>query len=177
MPVIDWSRDTLGWFQSRFRPQFEAMVIKPVEILMLHPDGKMPAFIWLTCAIDWLAGFYFGKPTKGKVKEAYVKFVDEYFPKNKYETTELYESIRNGLVHMYTLNDTKYFLTSGEHPLHLTRQHGQIYLNLEDFLDDFIVAKNRFFDSVENNPELLDKVVDRFKREGFLGISPIHPLD
>ena len=41
-------------------------------------------------------------------------------------------------------------------------------LNAEDFRDDLKAAAGRYFADVESNPELLDKLVERYSREGLL---------
>lgn len=161
----------LEWFQKGFRPHFEEWVVKPAEAIMRDPGGKMPAFVWLTCAIDWIAAFRFGESTKNNVKEAYTNYIDEYFPKGKYSAQDLYDSLRNGLVHMYTIKGSTYALIDNHPDGHLkTTSDGQLLLNLEDFFADFVEAKNKFFDAVEIDPALLDKVIQRYEREGFLGL-------
>ena len=57
----------------------------------------------MTCAIDYLAGFWWGKSTIGNVQLVYTRFVKEYFPKDRYDPEGLYDSLRNGLLHMFTI--------------------------------------------------------------------------
>lgn len=128
----------------------------------------------MTCAIDYLAGFWWGKSTKGKVETAYTSFIDEYFPKGRYDASGLYNSLRNGLVHMFTIKNKKYALTHNNSGLHLKNDsNGQIILNAGDFRDDLIVAKERYFSDVEIKPDLLDKVLNRHDRDGFLHLDSL----
>lgn len=117
-----WSVEhKLEWFKTSFRSRFEIWVISPAQAMIDHPNGGMPAFVWLTCAIDWAAGFWWGKPTiekdaKGRIKnenkKCYTGFINEYFTKDMYDADGLWDSLRNGLVHMYTIKGAKYALTN-----------------------------------------------------------------
>jgi hypothetical protein len=162
----------LAWFQNDFRPRFDGWVIGPIDRLVHTPDALI-GFIFMACAIDYLAGFWWGKSTKGQGEPAYTGFIDAYFPKGRYDAKGLYDSLRNGLVHMFTIKNKKYGLIHNEPGFHLkTDQNGQIILNAGDFRDDLVAAKERYFDDVEKNPNLLDKAWDRYSRDGFLGATP-----
>jgi len=125
----------------------------------------------MACAIDYLAGFWWGKSTKGKVEKAYTGFINEYFPKGRYDANGLYDSLRTGLVHMFTIKGKKYALIHGHPELHLkTHRAVHIILNAEDFCDDLTSAKDRYFDDVEATADLLNKIVERFARDSFLGV-------
>jgi hypothetical protein len=118
---------------------------------------------------DYLAGFWCGKNTERCVKKAYTGFIDEYFLPGRYDSNGLYDSLRNGLVHMFTIKGMKYALIHNQSHLHLKpATNGQIILNASDFRDDLTVAKQRYFYDVETNSELLDKAVERYLRDGFL---------
>jgi hypothetical protein len=73
----------------------------------------------MTCAIDYLAGFWWGKSTKSKVQVAYTGFIDAYFPKGRYGANGLYDSLRNGLVHTFTIKNKKYALIHNRPDMHL----------------------------------------------------------
>lgn len=167
----------LSWFRTEFRPQFEILVVKPAQHMVQNSETKMPAFVWIACAIDWLAGFWWGKSTKNANKDSYTGFINAFFPVNTYDPDNLYDSLRNGLIHMYTIKNVKYLLTDGNPSLHLEMRYGQQILNLENFFADFMVAKEKFFEKVEQDPKLLENVIERYRRDGFLGIYPLHPLD
>lgn len=166
----------LMWFKNDFRPHFDEWVIAPAARMIAMPEG-MPAFIWLACTIDWLAGFWWGKSTKNVVKKAYTGFIKEYFPINSYDPEALYDSLRSGLVHMYTIKHKKYALTHQHPEIHLKpNREGYELLNLEDFFQDLIMAKNKYFDAVERDVMLLDKAIERHTRDGFLGLVSINLL-
>ena len=172
---MTWThQQKLEWFQKEFRPHFDEWVIDPAQRMVNAPEA-MPAFIWLACAIDWLAGFWWGQSTDGHVKQVYVGFISNFFPQSKYIAEDLYDSLRNGLVHMYTIKGKKYALKHQEPTLHLkVTTDAHVVLNLENFFDDVVKAKNGFFDAVELDPLLLDKVIIRYEREGFLDIISVN---
>lgn len=162
--------EDLTWFRNDFRPHFDNWVFGPIDRLV-HSQDALVGFILMACAIDYLAGFWFGESTKdGKVKEAYVGFIMEYFPKGRYDPEGLYDSLRNGLVHMFTIKRMKYALTHNNPGLHMSKdQSNRIILNAADFRDDLQAAKERYFDEVEQNPDLMGKLKERHERDGFMG--------
>ena len=128
----------------------------------------------MACAIDYMAGFWWGKSTKNRNKAAYIGFIDTYFPPGRYESKALYDSLRNGLVHMFTVQGMKYALTHNHPEFHLSIDQGnQIILNAADFRDDLLAAKQRYFAEVEIKPELMDKLLERYRRDGFMGLCAI----
>jgi hypothetical protein len=148
--------------------------MKSIEGL-LAKEEPLIAFIVVSCAIDWLAGFWWGRTTRRAVKQAYTGFVETYFPPGKYEAEALYDSLRNGLVHLFAIKNRKYALVHDKPEWHLrkTSDGRQVVLNVEDFVGDWVAAKDKFFDAVERDPVLLDKALDRYDRDGFLGFVPI----
>ncbi len=165
--------EKLGWFSHKFRPHFNEWVFSPIARLVSSDDALM-GFIVMACAIDYLAGFWLGESTVHKVRRAYTGFIDMYFPTGRYNASGLYESLRSGLLHMFTIENRTYALTHGRPDLHLRRDpYGQIVLNAEDFLDDLISARERYFNDVEANPNLLDNAIVRYNRDGFLDRSPL----
>ncbi len=165
--------DRLSWFRNEFRPHFNEWVLGPINRLVTSQDALI-GFIVMACAIDYLAGFWWGKDTKGNVKVAYTGFIDAYFPKGRYDAKGLFDSLRNGLVHMFTIKNKKYALIHNRPDMHLKNDTaGQIILNAADFRDDLVTAGDKYFDEVETIPDLLDKLRDRFNRDGFLDAGPI----
>lgn len=159
----------LAWFRRYFRPHFDNWVIGPINRLVDTQDALI-GFIFMACVIDYLAGFWWGKSTKRQVETAYTGFIDEYFQKGRYDAAGLYDSLRNGLVHMFTIKNKKYALTHNNPGFHLVDRNGQIILNAGDFRDDLIAAKERYFGDVDAKPNLLDKALDRYNRDGFLDL-------
>jgi hypothetical protein len=165
--------DRLSWFRKCFRPHFKEWVFGPTDRLVASQDALI-GFILMACAIDYLAGFWWGKKTTNSVRAAYTGFVDAYFPKGRYDAQGLYDSLRNGLVHMFTIKNKKYALTHNRGDMHLKSDSaGQIILNAADFRDDLVKARDRYFDQVEITPDLLDNLWERYSRDGFLAAGPI----
>jgi len=163
----------LTWFCDKFRPKFDNWIIEPISRLASGRDALL-SFILTTCVIDYLAGFWWGTSTIGDGGKAYKGFIDKYFPRNRYDSAGLYDSLRNGLVHMFTIKNKKYALTHCKTNLHLKlNRQGQTILNAGDFCVDLIYAKDQYFSDVEARPELLDKFFERYNRDGFLGLSPL----
>lgn len=158
----------LVWFRSYFRPHFDDWVFGPIDRLVYGQDALI-GFIFMACAIDYLAGFWYGKSTK---KTAYTDFIDQYFPKGRYDAMGLYDSLRNGLVHLFTIKNRKYALTHNNPHLHLeVAASGQIFLNAGGLRDDLHAAKERYFNDVEARADLLDRLLKRYNREGFLDLT------
>jgi hypothetical protein len=137
-------------------------------------EDALIGFIFMACAIDYLAGFWLGESTKGKVSEAYKGFIDKYFPPDRYDSDGLYDSLRNGLVHMFTIKGKRYGLKHNRPDVHLrAAQSGQIILNAADFRDDLRAAADSYFEDAESDPELLDRLIRRYRRDGFLALHPV----
>lgn len=169
MPQVSAGAD-LQWFRNDFRLHFDEWVFGPIDRLLSTEDALI-AFIVMACAIDYLAGFWKGKET---TRSIYKSFIDEYFPTGRYDSKGLYGSLRNGLVHMFTIKGKKYALTHGHPELHLkTDSNGQVVLNAADFRNDLVGAKERYFNDVEANSRLLQKVVKRYNDYGLLDHIPI----
>jgi hypothetical protein len=158
----------ITWFQECFQPHFDKWVVEPIDRLIGTQDA-LAGFILMTCTIDYLAGFWWGDSTIRQNKVSYKKFIDKYFPPERYDSDALYDSLRNGLVHMFTIKDKKYSLTHNNPELHLqTDEHGQTILNAQDFFNDLKVAKEKYFADVLRQGELLNKLIKRYQRDGFL---------
>jgi hypothetical protein len=163
--------DKLIWFRDYFRPHFNEWVFGPVDRSVVSQDALI-GFVFMTCVIDYLAGFWWGKTTSNEVRLAYTGFINEYFPKGRYDPDGLYDSLRNGLLHMFTIKGKKYALTHNNPHLHLkTDTSGHIILNAANFRDDLVSAKDNYFNAVEVISDLLDKLVERYNRDGFLDLG------
>ena len=170
-PSTEMGSAPLEWFRKNFRPHFDDWVFGPIDRLV-HSRDALIGFIFMTCAIDYLAGFWWGKSARGKVREAYKGFIDEYFPTGQYDADGIYESLRSGLVHMFTIQNKKYALTHNNPEHHLkVGPENQILLNAGNFRDDLHTAKERYFDDVEKRPDLLDRFLKRYQRDGFLKVE------
>ena len=158
------------WFHD-FRPHFNYLVIDPIKRFTLKMDDMLICFVFMSCCIDYLAGFWWGENRDtGMVRQAYTGFINEYFrPRGLYNAKGIYDSMRNGLVHLFTIKNSIYELTFDEPRRHLTISHnGFIVLDAGSFRKELIAAANRYFDDVEKNPQLLDKAFQRYERDGFV---------
>jgi hypothetical protein len=158
------------WFQD-FRPHFNYLVLDPIRRFPLKMDDMLIGFVFMSCSIDYLSGFWWGENRElGMVRQAYVGFIHEYFrPRGLYNAKGIYDSLRNGLVHLFTIKNKIYELTFEEPQRHLTVSHNDLMvLNAGSFRNDLIDAANRYFDEVEKNPQLLDKAFQRYERDGFV---------
>jgi len=157
----------------QFRSHFNEWVFGPIDRLICSRDALI-GFIFMTCAIDYLAGFLFGESTEGHVKKAFTGFIDKHFLPGIYDADELYDSLRNGLVHMFTIKNKTYALIHNHPEVHLKNSlAGKIILNASNFRDDLVSAANRYFNDVETKLDFLDKWHTRFDRDGFLYSSAI----
>jgi hypothetical protein len=75
-------------------------------------------------------------------RQAYVGFINEYFrPRGLYNAKGLYDSLRNGLVHLFTIKNKMYELTFDEPERHLTvNRMGYTVLDAASFRKDLIAA-------------------------------------
>jgi hypothetical protein len=100
------------------------------DIYNNEKEFTIAEFILCSCLIDQISGFRYNTDRVGK---RYRQFVKEYLP--QYNSDELYEDLRNKLVHNYSIG-SHYRLTSKAMHLHLQQVNGNIYLNLSDFIAD-----------------------------------------
>jgi hypothetical protein len=158
------------WFQD-FQPHFKYLVMDPINKFPLKMDDMLIGFVFMSCCIDYLSGFWWGENRDiGMTRQAYVGFINEYFlPRGRYNAKGIYDSLRNGLVHLFTIKNKMYELTFDEPQRHLTVSHnGLIILNAGSFRNDLINATNCYFKDVKTNPRLLDKAFQRYERDGFV---------
>ena len=158
------------WFQD-FRPHFNYLVLDPIKRFPLKMDDMLIGFVFMSCCIDYLSGFWWGENRElGMSRQAYVGFINEYFrPRGIYNAKGLYDSLRNGLVHLFTIKNKMYELTFDEPERHLTvNRMGYTVLDAASFRKDLIAAANLYFDEVEKDPQLLNKAFERYERDGFV---------
>jgi len=129
---------------------FNKWIFEGIEALS-KSKGVCLTFVIITCAMDYLASFNYGADTTRHAREAYIDFLKEYewFTK-KYNPEDIYDSLRCGLVHNFTIHGGKFTLTHNNPELHLTTYKGQIILNYEDFYCDFKKLKEEYFKKVKD---------------------------
>jgi hypothetical protein len=120
--------------------------------------GSTPlaAFILVSCAIDFLAGFMCGitsfKPKGGESSKNYKSFVTKYLP--QYDPEDIYINIRCRLAHNYTIGGNVR-LTHRNPGLHNPGGNkGQRIINFDDFFADFQKAADMYFDDLASDAQL-----------------------
>lgn len=145
---------------------FDRWIIEGIRAVS-KSSGVSLAFVLIACAIDYLAGFWAGKDAN---KKDYINFLSaNYEFSAKYSPKDIYESLRCGLVHNFTIHNGAYALTSDNPQNHLrqaTTNH--IFLNLEDFFKDFIKLKEAVFGKAKSNEKARELFIKRFRKIGFL---------
>jgi hypothetical protein len=156
-----------------FQPHFNYLVLDPIKRFTFKMDDTLIGFVFMSCSIDYLSGFWWGESREiGMVRQAYVGFINEYFrPRGVYNAKGIYDSLRNGLVHQFTIKNKMYELTFDEPQRHLTvnNNNNYIVLNAGSFRNDLIDAANLYFNEIKKSPQLLDKAFQRYERDGFIG--------
>jgi len=121
--------------------------------------AKMGAYILASCFIDYLAGFYYGHKS---TKDDYINFVNKYL--RRYDGKQVYYSVRNGLVHNYSVERDFVFSEKGIDGPHLGKyKNGKTVLNLEDFLADIENAMSKYFKALEHDNNLRRRAINRFR--------------
>jgi len=145
---------------------FNKWIFGGIEALS-KSKGVSLTFVIIACAIDYLASFNVGGQTNRK---DYINFLKEYdwFTK-KYSPTDIYKSLRCGLVHNFTIHGGKFALTHNHPELHLKTDKGRIILNFDDFYFDFRRLKEEYFPKVKNPKNgKLANFMKRYSTLGFL---------
>ena len=128
-------------------------------------EGAPAAFVLLTCLIDFLGTLYAGKESTA---ETFKKFVSDFMKQEYhgvgYNPRRLRTSLRNKLVHSYSLGD--YILIHNHPDLHLTPHSGATILNQENFFQDVKQAADAYFARVAQETTLQDKLSDRVSKDG-----------
>jgi hypothetical protein len=128
--------------------------------------GSTPlaAFILVSCAIDFLAGFMCGitsfKPSAGESSRIYKAFVTKYLP--QYDPEDVYINVRCRLAHNYTIGEDV-ALTNLKPQWHDPKgQNGQKTINFEDFCADFQAGARVYFNDLTIDPNLQAAFLRRF---------------
>jgi hypothetical protein len=131
-------------------------------------EGAPAAFILLTCLIDFLGTLYAGRESNENTFRRFVTdFMKQTYQGVRYNDKELYSSLRNKLVHNYSIWRGKYVLTH-RHPEKHLEPHGSqaTILNLENFFDDVKQAADDYFARVKQEVTLQHKLSDRISTLG-----------
>lgn len=126
-------------------------------------DFVIAEFILCSCLIDQLSGFRYNTDKVGK---RYRQFVKEYLP--KYNPNELYEDLRNKLVHNYSLGEFYELRRRSEMP-HPILQSGRTRLVLEDFIVDLESAMFKLFQELKTIKSIRNNAVEWFEKHEIIG--------
>jgi hypothetical protein len=160
---------------AEFREKFEDFVVGDVN-KALQAGVEVGLIILTTAGIECLSGYYAGKGAK---REHFVKFMQDFMPAYSNYANDIYVCIRNGLAHDYVIkvnrSGKKGFIFKrdvGEPHLVATPQNSNIvYLNREQYTNDFLEAQHKFFEIVESDQSAWDNALQRLKsQKGFLTV-------
>ncbi len=116
-------------------------------------DFTIAEFILCSCMIDQLSGFRYNTDKVGK---RYKQFVKDYLP--NYNSDELYDDLRNKLVHNYSVG-SHFALTRKAAHLHLQKVNSVTYLNLENFIVDLKVALDKYILELRSDSDIRRKAL------------------
>src|SRR6266700_1184185 len=124
----------------------------------------LAAFILVSCAIDFLAGFMCGitsfSPQPGESSKNYKAFVTKYLP--QYDPVDVYNHIRCRLAHNYTIGGDV-ALTHRNLAAHdPCGTKGRKIINFENFFADFQEAASAYFKELASDSALQAKFANRY---------------
>ena len=96
---------------ERFTYRFKSYIYPSIKLCLQNHEG-VAATILTCCAIDLVARYRSGDPTRGFNKKKYAEFLSEYFP-NSYDSDSFYEFVRSGLMHSVNMEE-KYLILCNE---------------------------------------------------------------
>jgi len=135
------------------------------EINKNQLDFTIAEFILCSCLIDQLSGFRYNT---NKVGKRYRQFVKDYLP--SYNHNELYEDLRNKLVHNYSVGSF-YGLTRKATHLHLQKVNGVTLLNLENFISDLKSALDKYILELKKDSDIKRKALCWFSDYKIIGLT------
>lgn len=149
--------------------RFDDMAVGDIE-KAFNGGAKVGAFILTFVAIDCLATWYKGRDSN---VYTYKEFICDFFP-DKYKSIakNLYIYLRSGLIHNYSTKKQNCFaLVDGQPDLHLTLTPEKVvFLNWENFYEDFLSAKDLYYEKVLDSKALQSAFEERIKRQGALDV-------
>jgi len=155
---------------GRLKQKYETWVLGSInqtyEATKNLEGGSTPlaAFILISCAIDFLAGFMCGissfQPKPGESPRNYTAFVTRYLP--QYDPRDIYKNIRCRLAHNYTIGGDVGLTHLNPERHDPSGSRGEKIINLENFLADFRAAANAYFHDLATDSELQAAFERRF---------------
>ncbi len=142
---------------------------------ILPPNPNLAVFILGACFIDAMASFRFGVTKEmikdGKIGERFKNFVKEYLP--KYNADDLWDSLRCGLVHLYTAYGKYAFANKKRHFHHRKDNRGRTIINDEDFCEELKDVYEKLKDDILNNKEVYLNATKRLNSMGIMRIGSV----
>jgi hypothetical protein len=162
--------DSVNMQHDKVKQKYETWVLGSInqtyEATKNLEGGSTPlaAFILISCAIDFLAGFMCGvtsfQPKPGESSKNYKAFVTKYLP--QYDPGDVYNNIRCRLAHNYTIGGNV-GLTHLHPELHDPKgSKGRKIINFENFFADFRAAANEYFNDLATDSHLRAAFPKRF---------------
>jgi hypothetical protein len=137
-----------GWILGSIKQTFRATE---------HAEnGSTPlsAFILISCALDFFAGFYNGitdfDPNKSGQK--YKAFVSKYMP--QYEANDICKHLRCRLAHNYTIGGNIGLIHHHQKEHDPMGSNGHKIINFENFLEDFDQAIINYFRDLRDTEKI-----------------------
>jgi hypothetical protein len=149
---------------------FSRIYLGGIPSLLNDSGGAFLSFICTLTATEALGGFL--KPKDGNGPR-FKSFVHDYFPAPLNGQKENLWKLRNSAVHGFSPGPYK--LTHHNSQFHLTIDHGQTVLNVEDFYAALVIAAKKYFDSLQGSPDLRAAFEERANdpSTGVLVVGPI----
>ena len=147
---------------DEFEGYFDQRIVSEIRTT-IEVGLQTAPYILISCAIDFLVTFWAGADS---TRTHYRDFVDTFF--TGYDGQNLYTELRCRMVHNHTVGEGA-IICWDEPDLHRsTTGDGTVVLNLKQFFDDFVEAKNRYFAALRSSPDLLKNHIRRFNDMGVL---------
>ena len=132
-----------------------------------NADKPIAGFILAACFIDQISGFLYNTDA---IKSRFNRFVKDYMP--KYNSIQLYESLRNKLVHNYSIGGF-YRITSDQKILHEANYSENLnIINLWVFIEDLESAFEKVCQKFRSIGQARTNALEWFAK-GNQGISSI----
>ncbi len=151
--------------EAKYKTWVLGSIKRTYEATKDEQEGSTPlaAFILVSCAIDFLAGFMCGitsfSPQPGESSTNYKAFVTKYLP--QYDPVDVYNNIRCRLAHNYSIGG-EVALTHRNPAAHdPSGTKGRKIINFENFFTDFQEAASAYFKELATDSALQAKFANR----------------
>ena len=159
-------QDQIDRVEATYKTWVLGSIKKTYEATKDELEGSTPlvAFILVSCAIDFLAGFMCGiasfLPPAGESSRNYKAFVIKYLP--QYDPVDVYSNIRCRLAHNYSIGGSVGLTHRNPAAHDPSGTKGQKIINFENFFADFQDAASAYFKELATDSALQAKFANRF---------------